>query len=554
MEKALFYNALPDASQPTGYDRAYNADDISDWLDAIMTTGVIKTDTGLKVTAAGGMVVSVNAGKAVINGKPYRNDSVLSFAVDTAPTGSTARVDLIVLRFDRTPSVRNTYLRYVKGTGADIPAIVRTDTVYELALAAITVAPSVTAITQTAIRDLRGDAESVVTTTTGQSVGFCPYMVAAKGYEGYYDAIVLEFSDTVTMTAQGSVVEFNIPQYGWTGVDILNVYTNGVRERSGAYSVSGNAITFVNPKVAGTVVEIVVQKFIDGEGLGTVLEQYEALQAEVLTLANTNEYKYICSGINDNIKISNIVKTFLQGGADYGTMKLSIYGNIGMTTPARGDGTSAAPFGWFDFNIQSNRNAIVDFSCCGQIAPPITGGTYNTIFHSNNDIHIIGANVVASNTEESTIIRIINTSSGVVYFENCRFWITAYQDSLISLRGTFINCRGSVANVINNSYCFLPHTSGIVRIIGGEYYAYTGDASAKSAVVGQSGADAVSVLYGVNAPTAARSGFYQTNSIIQFEGGGVLSCTDLISALPLTVVSGISNIRGTIAKSKAGAM
>ena len=94
----------------------------------------------------------------------------------------------------------------------------------------------------------------------------------------------------------------------------------------------------------------------------------------------------------------------------------------------------------------------------------------------------------------------------------------------------------------------------MVRIYNGEYYAYTGDANSRSAIVGQSGADAVSILYGVNAPTSARSGFYQTNAVYQVSGGGMVCCTDLISALPLSVISGASNIRGTVAKSKAGLM
>jgi hypothetical protein len=100
----------------------------------------------------------------------------------------------------------------------------------------------------------------------------------------------------------------------------------------------------------------------------------------------------------------------------------------------------------------------------------------------------------------------------------------------------------------------LPFTDSLLRIEGGEYYAYTGASSAQSAVVGQSAADSVSILNAVNAPTLARSGFYQTNSVLQWAGGGILSCTDLVSALPLIVVAGISNIRGTIAKSKAGLM
>ena len=94
----------------------------------------------------------------------------------------------------------------------------------------------------------------------------------------------------------------------------------------------------------------------------------------------------------------------------------------------------------------------------------------------------------------------------------------------------------------------------MVRIYNGEYYAYTGDANSKSAVVGQSGADAVTIMYGVSAPTSERGGFYQTNAIYQVSGGGMICCTDLISALPLNVVSGANNTRGTVAKSKAGLM
>jgi hypothetical protein len=109
--------------------------------------------------------------------------------------------------------------------------------------------------------------------------------------------------------------------------------------------------------------------------------------------------------------------------------------------------------------------------------------------------------------------------------------------------------------MVNNSYCFQPSTAGILRINGGEYYAYisTSAIDVQCAVVGQSGADAVSILYGMSAPTAARTGFNQKSSVIQFVGGGMLNCTDLVSALPLVVVSGISNIRGTIEKSKANA-
>ena len=579
-EKALFFNALPDSTKPTGYDRNYNADDISDWLDVVLTTGVIKSNTGLKVTAAGGMTVSVDVGKAVINGKPYRNDSAKAFTIETAPTGSTPRVDLIVLRFDRNTSVRNTYLAYKKGTGATVPALTRTDLIYELALAKITVAPAVTSITAAAIADLRGDHESVVTTTTGQSLGFCPFLTAAKGYDDYYDAIVLEYTDAVTLASAGANVTFNIPQYGWTGVDILTVYTNGIKERSSAYTVNGNVITFNAAKAAGSVVEVVVNKFIDGEGLGTVLEQYQALQATVLTLADTDKYKYICNGINDNIVISEIAQAFHAGTYNAATVtqaaaaflakwggaaglaalaadafiKIDVYGTFNASAPYAGAGTSTNGYQWLALGraTDATKRLVFDFSNVEVMNFPCASGSRHIIFYGR-DVHVIGANVTASNTAASTIIRVFDTSIGRITAENCAFDITAYQDSYISTLGTFTNCRGSVANRINNCYCFQTATAGILRINGGEYYAYTAASGVQCAVVGQSGADAVSIIYGMSAPTLERSGFTQISSVIQFAGGGLVNCTDLVSALPIVVVSGISNIRGTIAKSKPNA-
>ena len=80
--------------------------------------------------------------------------------------------------------------------------------------------------------------------------------------------------------------------------------------------------------------------------------------------------------------------------------------------------------------------------------------------------------------------------------------------------------------------------------------AYTGSSSSRSAIIGQSAANAVAILYGVSAPTVARSGYYQVNSLYQTGSGNYINCTDLVSALPLYVTTGYSNIRGTIALSK----
>lgn len=550
-EKSLFFNALPDATSQTGYDRNYNADDISDWLSVVWETGIVKTNTingeptDLKVVATTGMNISVNAGKAAIRGKAYINNAAKTFTITTAPTGSATRYDYIVLKLDNNVSARSIQLELRTGTST-IPSVInltRNNNVYELMLAYISVKPNATSITTADITDKRGD------------IFICPWFTAVKGYEDYYDAIMQTYESVVTMASAGTTVITNLAASLYNNkYSIIEVYTNGIKEQKNAYTVStsGNfiVITFTASKAAGAKITVYLENFIDGEGLSTAIAGYNQFTADVTALNTKNQYTYVCNGINDNVLIGNIVREFLQGGTDYGTMKLNVIGTLGMTVPVLGMGTVSDPYYWFNFNTGSNRKVIIDFSSCGQIAPTITNGTYNVIFHSNNDINIIGANVVANNTATDTVIRIMNTLYGSVKFENCRFYITAYQDSLIALRGTFTNCRGSVANTINNSYCFLPASNSVVKLNGGEYYAYTGNSNKQSAIVGQSGADAVSILYAVSAPTLARSGYYQTNSLIQYVGGGMLNCTDLISELPLSVTSGISNIRGTIAKSK----
>ena len=554
MSKALFFNALPDESNETGYDRNYNADDLSDFLSIVCDTGVVKTNTvgaeaqGLKVVAGSGMTVNVNAGKAVIKGKAFINDALESFTV-TANGTAANRYDLVILKFDNNISARNITIEVRTGTSS-IPTVAnltRTDKIYELMLAYITVAPSVTSLAQTNITDTRGNTE------------LCPWFTAVKGYDGYYDAIIQAHESTVTLPSITNVVITDLPSKLYNErYSLIEVYTNGIKEPEGAFtaSVSGGyiVITFTAQKAAQTKITVILNNFIDGEGLTTALAQYTQLLQDVADLKAAGEYNYICNGVNDNILISNIVKAFYSVN-DYRNLKLNIIGNIGMSQTIIGTGTSANPYVWFDFTKQvtTNRVATVDFSNAGAITPTIANGKVYHIFKAE-EIKVIGANVIASNTETNTTVKVFSSTSGRIYAENCRFWLTCYTDSLIAHTGTFINCRGSVTNVVSNSYCYLTASSGMVRIYNGEYYAYTGDANAKSAVVGQSGADAVTIMYGVSAPTTSRSGFYQTNAIYQVSGGGMICCTDLISALPLNVVSGANNTRGTVAKSKAGLM
>lgn len=564
MLKSGFYNAMNVGGV---YDRRYNADDYKNVFAAFISDGVRRSGLNDLAVTASGLNISVGTGFAVCGGRWVENDTVLSLGAVTPPVGDYSRVDAVVLRVNANEATRAASIVYRQGKAGSSPQPPTKDTttgVTELILAYVTVAPSATSVTLT---DTRANAHVCGWITT--PVGYDDYFASLDAqFETWFDSkkntlasatLFKEYIWRSVLENSSSTVIFTIPQYDPTGVDIVNVYVNGLLEVEGVdYTLSGSTITFgtggggTGTKVAGTEIVVKVYKSIDGSDLGDVSDEVTALQNQVAVLANTNEYTYICNGTNDNVLLSQIAQDWLNGGDDYACKTIRVYGTFGATAAYGGSGTSANPFRWISVGADTakNRRIAFDFSSCGQIILPIAAGTYNTLFHGMN-AHIIGANFVANQAAEGTVVRVFGSTNGEILAENCRFWITAYQDSRIGSTGTFTNCRASVANVINSSYCFLPFSESLLRLNGGEYYAYTGASSAQSAVVGQSAAEAVSILYGVNAPTAARSGFYQTNSIIQFAGGGVMNCADLVSALTVTVVAGISNIRGTIAKSKA---
>jgi hypothetical protein len=559
-QKFGFFNALKNADGT--YDRRYNANDYSENLAVVISNGVLRsTGDDLKVTASG-MRATVAAGRAWINGHWYLNDSPVTLAAVTAPIGG-KRWDRVFLRLNNEVSDRRIYITYVKGTESNSPVKptpMRTENVYDLVLADIYVDTNATSVTVT---DTRADAS------------LCGWVYSTSGDNSFFTSLDNSFMQwfgekkdtlssvtlfkrynwrTVLQTASQKV-NFNIPQYD-AETCFLEVHVNGLLKTDVVdYTRSGNILTFGASLIVGTEIEVKCYKSIDGTGIQSVSDEITALQNAVAALNSEADYVYHCNGIDDNVKLSQIASAWLNGGTDYGSKIVRVYGNFGCSAAYGGAGTSVNPYRWFEIGTGGivNRRIVFDFSGCGEINLPIAANTYNTVFYGYN-AHIIGANLYASQTGADTVVKCFSSTNGAIRAENCRFFLYCYKDSMIANGGTFANCFGFVANIINNSYCFSTYTGNLLRIEGGEYYAYTGSSSAQSAVIGQSAANAVSILNGVNAPTVAESGFYQTNSLLQWVGGGEVRCTDLVSALPLIVVAGIAEIRGTIEKSKPNSM
>lgn len=515
----------------------YSAEDVRKPYDVVFTDGIKPEADGtagdtLKVTKSGDLVISIAKGFAKLGGAWFENESPYLITLDAG--GSVDRYDCVIIRNDDSESVKAPNI-YIKSLSA-IPTVndlTRAGDIYEVCIAYIRVPAFATSITAGNIVDTREDGE------------LCNVM------SGVGATVVRVFRNTYFSTTAGqTAIPIGIEQFNRSR-DELTVIVNGRVFAVGAnYTIRNNEYIdlAIGLPVVGTRIDLEVAKNVNAAGAETVVQEVAQLREEMTATNKTLERHYYCNGVNDNVLISDMVALYLSGGF-YASARFVIHGHLGITAPVSGAGTSANPYVYFNFSATGTRRAVVDFSDCSAIAPTINDGAYSVIF-SGAKFTIVGANIIAENRATETVLRVSNALSGAVRFDNCLFKVTGYRDSMVASHGTFNNCYGEVTNTINNSYCFLPSNDGVTKINGGEYRAYTGASSAQSSVIGQSSANAVSILNGVSAPTVAKSGYYQTNSVLQWAGGGQLRCTDLISALPLIVVASISNIVGTIELSK----
>lgn len=174
-------------------DRTYDADSFEEWLKPFFTNGVFNGDLQVTAQATPNMSVKVAAGRAFIDGKLGRWTAANTLAIATAP-GSYSRIDTIVLRNDRTN--RRISLEVVTGTASANPqptAPTRTNDVYELVIAQITVETGVTEITSSKIFDTRTD-ETLCgwVTATVDQVDFDQFK---EQFDGWADEAAADFED-----------------------------------------------------------------------------------------------------------------------------------------------------------------------------------------------------------------------------------------------------------------------------------------------------------------------------------------------------------------------
>lgn len=293
--KSMFFNAVKDGDV---YDRTYNADDFSRYLENIVGDGVFPNpSTQLQVSASAGMNVIVGQGQAWVNGHKIINTAAATLTVDAADA-LLNRIDRVVCYIDYVNRLMS--IEIVKGTPASnpsAPALVRTDSRYELSLATIAVNKQVTALTNANITDTRAD-----TTVCGWATGILQQVDTSTlfqqwqtAYSDYYADVKQQLDDFMeTLTeelgvntylksfdkhqevaagTQSFTVVFNVMGYdGYDPTDVISVFINGVKGSvaNGDYTINtgGGALaiefSFNEPSDVSTIIDINVLKTIIG--------------------------------------------------------------------------------------------------------------------------------------------------------------------------------------------------------------------------------------------------------------------------------------------------
>lgn len=141
------------------HDRTYDADTFGSMFDGVINDGVFRTwGDGMVVTAVGGMTVAVGTGRAWFNHTwtVVTADERLTLA---ASSPSMPRIDSVVLRVDKSTSVRQNriYIKQGEASGSPSrPQLENTSTVREYVLADIRVNNGATAISQSNITNQIG--------------------------------------------------------------------------------------------------------------------------------------------------------------------------------------------------------------------------------------------------------------------------------------------------------------------------------------------------------------------------------------------------------------
>lgn len=242
-------------------DRVYNAEDISNYFEGLVSSGVIANPlTSFRVKTDGtGMTVEVQAGRAIIENHWVKSTAVESLTLE-ASDGLLNRIDAIILKYS--VGNREITLEVKKGTAATnptAPTMSRNESAYEYCLATVYIAAGASKITQANITDTRPNKEvcGLVTNLVNNidiSELYAQWQAAFdaqyKAFNDLYEEIkttlqvpskVKKYESTYEASSGVKTFPINISEYV-TG-DALLVHLEGIKLTEGTdYTISGSNI------------------------------------------------------------------------------------------------------------------------------------------------------------------------------------------------------------------------------------------------------------------------------------------------------------------------
>lgn len=146
----------------SSYDRAIDSKIYAKMINQKFKNGVFPdAQDEFEVTAGTGLKVIVKKGSAMIQGRfSLEDENETELTLDAADT-TYARIDRIILRMDDNLATRNITLMVLKGTAASTPVaptLTRTQNVYDISLAKVTIQATAISINSDNIIDERSDA------------------------------------------------------------------------------------------------------------------------------------------------------------------------------------------------------------------------------------------------------------------------------------------------------------------------------------------------------------------------------------------------------------
>lgn len=552
-------------------DREYSALDIREPYRSVFSNGVKPNDDGtlgsdLQVQLVDGMQIRVAAGRGIFGGAFFLNKSAYNITLDTA--SASTRYDCVIVQNDDTENVRDTII-YVKSLN-HIPTISdlkrQGDDINEYCLGYVEIPALATSISKDKVFDTRIDQNlcGVITGVFNQVDGAALNKRFEDAFNAWFDDIknafvagatlIHTYANSVASTIVGQTeVEIGIPQYNMN-TDVLIVSVNGVVFARGTqYEIVDNSkVRFVlGFPVIGTQVLFQVLKSVDGSQAESVVSQVETLINQMNGVNQKLEFDYYCNGVNDNIQISNIARTFRTNtniDAE-ASLYITLHGNFGFSSMAK------AP-NWIDLGfteIDAKRQITLDFKYCSKINLTLNAGVENNIFYGVNYV-VKNLNLYAVSLVSKTDCCIHGSLAGGISTENCKVELITTGYAVYACEGFHLNNKVMMSSADNYASCFY---SGLnykhIVVVGGTYRSYTASSLENSHCevfyTTSDGTNSIIEAFGVNCPTIARTNFIQKHCARIRHG--YFTSVGLISAISNSIENtATSSITGTIPISK----